>query len=407
MGKIDLRSGFFLFTCAVGVSVSMLYVYMMGPFIIALQAELGWTRSQVVSGLLPVSILSVIAAPLVGMGVDRFGSRPFALGGLILFCGAIAALSLATSVYYWFAVWLLLAVGSIQIKPTVWLTAIARRFTKGRGLAMGLGLSGTGLTAATVPLIATWLIDSFGWRTAFVGLGLGALAIVLPLALVFFRETDRGAAAAPKPAPAKGEIAAMMKSGLFVAMAASGFFISFAIMALVVHFVPILVSFSISPVEAAALASSIGIFSTLGRIVTGLLLDRFPAHLVGVTAFALPAIACAILLGSAGEAQILLFVAGALIGFSLGAEVDVLAFLAARYFGVVNYGTIFGTMMGVMSLALGVGPSATAMMFDLLGSYTAVLFVLAAASLVGMALIFSTRKLATRIAPVADGGGLH
>jgi len=150
-------------------------------------------------------------------------------------------------------------------------------------------------------------------------------------------------------------------------MAIACLLVGIAISALGVHFIPILRSKGASPLAAAGIASGIGIATVVGRLATGLLLDRFKGPLIGLIAFALPALACALLLVDAGMS--LAFVVAVLIGFAAGAEFDVIAYLAARYFGVRHYGLVFGTVVGLLSFGAGMGPMFGAQMFDHYGDY--------------------------------------
>ena len=117
---------------------------------------------------------------------------------------------------------------------------------------------------------------------------------------------------------------------LYKLLMASALF-SFTAIGAVVHFVPILTDAGAAPLAAAGIASLIGIFSIVGRIGTGLLLDRFPGHIVGAIAFMLPIIAAVLLLFD-GANPLSQSVAAAAIGLTVGSEVDVIAFLAVETF---------------------------------------------------------------------------
>ena len=120
--------------------------------------------------------------------------------------------------------------------------------------------------------------------------------------------------------------------------------------------------------KAAAISGVIGIASILGRLVTGLLLDRFNGPLVGAIGLGLPVVAC-LLLFSSGESTISTVVIAAIIGLSLGAETDVVAFLTARFFGLRHYGVLFGTLAGFLSLGTGLGPMLAGTLYDRFHSY--------------------------------------
>lgn len=118
---------------------------------------------------------------------------------------------------------------------------------------------------------------------------------------------------------------------LFIASA----LFTFTIVALVVHFVPILKDRGADAMTAAGVASLVGVFSIVGRLGTGVLLDRYRAAVVGAAAFLLPVVACALLL-FAGANRAAQSVAAAVVGLTLGSEVDVIVYLTTRHFGLKN-----------------------------------------------------------------------
>lgn len=87
----------------------------------------------------------------------------------------------------------------------------------------------------------------------------------------------------------------------------------------------------------------------------------------------MPFLACLLLLGFDGGISSAIII-GAIIGFSLGAETDVIAYLAARYFGLRNYGVLFGTLAGLLSLGAGLGPLIAGWLFDRSGRYEPLLW---------------------------------
>ena len=358
--------------CTAGLTVCMIYLYSLGPLIIPISQELGWTRGQTSAGLSLVSIISVIAAPVVGYNIDRFGSRRIAIVGCILFCTGITSLSQVGSLYAWFGVWGLVAAGSVLMKPTVWMSAVGQRFSRRRGLAMGLALSGTGLSAALAPVIAGFLEQQFDWRTAFLGLGIGSACLLLPLLVLFFKDPvaiKQDESAPTNIAPVAGvSIADGFRSATFARLAIAGFCVNFTVIGLVVHFVPLLTSYDFAAAHAAKLASVIGVSTIVARLIIGTLIDRFPAKIVAVIGFLLPMLACVLLLFFDGS-QAMAVVIAMLIGASLGAEVDIIAYLSSHHFGMRNFGTLFGTITGAISLGIGLGPTAAGVTFDYFGSY--------------------------------------
>ena len=149
-----------LLTAFFGLALSVVYLYFLGPIVPLLEAEMGWRRSEVFAGLTIVSVVSVIGAPLGGIAVDRFGPRVIGLVGAVIYLAGIALLSLVWSVWSWYFIWLIVAVGSVLVKPTVWFAAVTRHFHGRRGFAMGIALCGAGLGAAVLPAVSAAFFQS-------------------------------------------------------------------------------------------------------------------------------------------------------------------------------------------------------------------------------------------------------
>ncbi len=360
---------------ALGYATSVLHIYSIGPFIEPLQNEFGWSRAQVSSGISIAAFASGIFCIPVGMLVDRVGPRRVGLIGVPLMAIAVALLGTATGGgTNWIVLWGIAALGSLWVQATVWTSAVTSRFHASRGLALAITLSGASVAATVFPILATWLIGEHGWRIAYMATSGIWAVLVFPLIFLFFHGAqDEGrdrAVATPAANPAlKGLSLAegLRTSALYKLLLASGLF-TFTILAIVVHFVPILTDAGADPLAAAGIASLVGVFSIIGRLGAGFLLDRFPAHQVGATIFLLPVIACALLLIE-GDSAISQSLAAAIVGLTLGSEVDVMAYLAAKYFGLKNFGALYGALLMALSLGTALGPLAAGAVFDQYGSY--------------------------------------
>lgn len=384
------------FAAALGYSTSVIHVYSIGPFIEPLQQAFGWSRAQISMGLTISSFISAIFCIPIGMLVDRIGPRRVGLAGVLLMSGALALLGTTTgTTANWVALWVTVALGTLWVQATVWTSAVASRFEASRGLAFAITLSGASLSTAVAPVLATWLIGAYGWRTAFTAMGGIWAALVFPVLLLCFRgaQDEGGRKHASTTSPVKVLKGVTLAEGLrsptlYKLLLASGVF-SFTAIGAVVHFVPILTDRGAAPLAAAGITALVGIFSIVGRIGTGFLLDRFPGHLVGAVAFMLP-IVSALLLLLDGANPLSQAVAAAALGLTVGSEVDVIAFLAARHFGLRNFGALYGALVMALSLGTAFGPLAAGTVFDHAGSYAPflvlaiVLMALSAAALVSL-----------------------
>lgn len=374
-----------------GITLCSVHGYSLGVMIPAIERDYGWARAEIAAGLMIIAMIALFAAPLVGIAVDRFGPRRIALLGVPFFCLALGLLSTATAnVHSWWLLWGVLALGNMCVLPTVWTAAINGYFDRNRGAALAIALCGTGLAGMFVPSLTQALIAGFGWRFAYIGLAALGLLITFPIVWLLFRVDPaaerRGAPSAAARSPNRGFA---LRQGFaqpsFIKLAAAIFVFSVALCALTTNSVPVLLARGLTPASAAALAGLIGLGSITGRLIGGLLLDRFDAAKVAAASVTLPIGAVVLLLAFPGSSV----AAGAaclVIGLSVGTEVDCAAYLAARHFGLRSFGALFGAMNGLMLFGNGVAPVIANHVYDVTRSYEMVLWAQIPACLIAAAL---------------------
>lgn len=362
-----------------GASLSSLHLYSTGVMIPALEQQFGWSRAEITAGPAIVSLVGLALAPFIGIAIDRLGARRIGLVGAMLFLGSMALLATVNGqIWTWWACWLLLAIAASFISPTVWTAGVSSLFSRARGMALALTLCGTGLGAFFVPIIANRLLSDLGWRATYPALaGIWAL-IVLPLLFLAFtsRNDQRRTGAIPAPDANEGtQVSARqaLRSSLYIRLLIAAALVAMMTNAIIVNMVPILRSQGINAGAAAAVAGLIGIGSIAGRLIGGILLDRAPAHLVAAGAVAMPVIACLMLVflpGSLWASALAVL----LLGLAVGIEFDAVAYLVAQHFGMSSYGTLFGTIVGALVLATGLGPFFANLIYDQVQSYLPALY---------------------------------
>ncbi|MCE7798896.1 MFS transporter [Sphingobium sufflavum] len=369
-----------------------------GVFMDPLTKEFGWTRTQLSAGIAISAVISLFASPFFGLLIDRLGTRRIAMPGIVLTACAIAALSLANGSFpQWIILWLVWGLMVLLIQSTVWSTAVASVFESGRGLALGLTLSGTALAQIVVPPLANWLIGEQGWRMAFVTLGFGWGSLALLLSFLFLydaRDRLRLKSRFAVDAAADGGIL----PGLTIAQAwrspplwrvfISTFLILTITIAVSVHQFPILTEAGVSRAQAAWFASLAGMAGVVGKLVTGALIDRVHARWVGGITLASTAIAYPLLIVGAHTPHLIL-IAIMISGYAAGTKIQLCGYLTARYGGMRNYGAIFGFMTSAIALASGLGPLFAGLSFDHYGSYSLLLVTGTIVSLISGLLVLS------------------
>ena len=369
------------FVSAIGYGLAISQIHSFGVFIEPLQKEFGWSRGATSSALTVLSALLVFS-PVMGSLIDRWGPRRIAIPGAAAYCCAFALLSqVGPTLWSWWLLWALLGLATLTIQPMTWLSAVASRFDRSRGLAVAIAFCGAGIGAALIPPAAEQLVQLYGWRLAYVALAAGFAIASLPLLILFFRDANDVAGRKPLRETAEPTPAATLqgrtlleaaKSPRFWKLAIVAFLSVSAITALLVHFVPLMTWKGLARADAARIASLIGLSSIAGRLITGVLLDRINGAIVGAVGFSLP-ILLALLILSTGPQLMPAMAAAILFGLTLGCEVDALGYLTTRHFGMRSLGAVFGAIIAIESLAVGVGATVAGFVFDFTGSYRPVL----------------------------------
>ena len=381
--------------CFAGFSFFSLMTASLGVFIAPLTREFGWSRTLVSSGVSIASVGVGLLSPFIGILIDRYGSRRVAMPGLLAAALAISSFALANgSPTQWLLLWGFYAVISISVKTTVWTAAVVGAFTKGQGLAIGVVLSGTAAAQVITPPLATWLIETVGWRMAYVWMGCGWGAVTFLLCYFFlFDVTARTPVAGLQMQAEKREL-----PGLTIAQARGdtalwrigicAFVIMLFTIGLLIHQIPILIEAGISATQAAWLASLAGAAGIVGKLVSGVLLDRYRANWVG--GFTLASTALAFLLLIDGTRSPTFIIMAMLInGYSAGSKLQIASYLTARYAGRRHFGVIYGVIISLVTFGSGLGPLVAGMIYDATGGYTPFLIAGAAACVLCGALVLS------------------
>jgi predicted MFS family arabinose efflux permease len=366
-----------------------------GVFLKPISAEFGWDRSVLSAALTLAVLLNAVSTPTLGWLIDRYGVRRMTLITVTLFPAATAAMSLLSSSYLvlamLFGIWGITSTGQSQVP---YVSAISSTFVKNRGLALGVGLCGLGIGASLVPPVARWLIDNFGWRGAYLGLGL--LSFIVAFSSVYFLvRIPRHEITQPGPSAtvnrSKGALLKLItRSRHFWFILIPVFVMSLATNGAVSNVIPMLTDDGMAPAKAASYAALIGVATVVGKVSSGFFADRFTPQLVAAAYFLLPVLAYLLLiLGLATQYPVFVMLS---LGVALGAEVALAGTLVARFFGLTHFAQIFGFTAFGYSIGVGLGSLAMNAAFDRFGSYRAALIVFAISLIAAAAMIGSLRK---------------
>jgi predicted MFS family arabinose efflux permease len=359
----------------IGLGLSPLPFYTTGVLAPYLSKAFGWTLGQIMAGITVTTAVVLFAGPIAGFLALRYGARRIALTSLVLFALSFMGFALSNgSLGLYYATWALAALLGAGTLPMTWTVAVNQHFEVRKGLALGISLMGTGLFGFFSKPLLAWMIAHFGWRGAYVGLGLLPLVIALPVASFMFFEKPVAALSPSAEVPvAEGlTFTQTLREWRFWLIAIVLVPVSFALAGPIPNMENILKTAGFSASNIIQLTSLIGLSALSGRLVGGWLLDRIWAPAVALIILASPAISC-FLLAQASLAPPAAAISIVLIGFAVGVEYDLIAFLVARYFGMRSYTAIYGMLYVFFSIGAGVGPLVFGWGFDRTGSYRSVL----------------------------------
>ena len=371
----------------VGVFFAALQFYTFSVFLKPLAEEFSWSREAVSSAFGLMAGMVAVSSPLLGHLFDRLGVRRIVGPCMVLSACAIASLSMLTPrLWNLYLVFALLGVAGSGSSALPHSRAVSTWFDRRRGMALALVMAGGALGGMVHPPVAQALIRLLGWRGAYLVLGGLILAAGLPVVLRFVRErpADRNDTAA---STAGASLQEALRSRAFWILVIVVFGSTVASNGTIVHLSALLTDRGVSVSRAAIAVSAMGGASLAGRLLTGWLLDRFPAVRVSFALLVTAALGIFLLAGARS------FTAGVLsavlIGFGIGGESDVTPYLLSRYFGLRSMATLYGLAWTALGFAGVVGPILMGRAFDATGSYEAVLVQLAVGALGAAALMLT------------------
>ena len=366
--------------------------YTFSAFLDQLQRDFGASRGSVslvfsLAGFLYLG-LGVVSGPLA----DRFGSRPFAVIGMVLLGVGLALASVARNLIEVYAAYSLgvgLGLGCAYV-PAI--GAVQRWFVRRRGFASGLAVAGIGLGTLVMPPLASLLIDALGWRGAY--LVLGAVALLFGGGMALLIENDpRGRGLNPDGDEQAGQtvqaggasVRDAIRSGRFISLYAACLICSFGVFVPFVHLVPFARDHGIAASMAALLLGVIGIGSTAGRFFLGTIADRMGRERSLLMMFVGMAASFSIWAFSANAWSLAVF--AFVYGVFYGGWVAVLPAVVMNYLGGRNVSGIIGVLYTSAAIGTLIGPSAAGFAFDLSHSYELPIIASAATNVVAAVIV--------------------
>lgn len=384
----------------------------LAAFILPLEAEFGWARSDLTGVFATVMLVSGLAAPLAGFIFDRFGPRLiYGVGLLLLGAAAVVAAHAQTRWQIYLGAGVMMGAGAAATGMVCATTLIARWHRARLTTAIAIAYAGAGSGTLVLLPVAQALIDSVGWRGAWLVLG-GLPLVAAPVCLVLpwtrlshppeiaaapaaaKRVPDAvGAAstaataahsdsAAAAPATASHPLSNAQPTSRMAALRAAWsdpcywqlaqifFFTALASYHVTPQVVAMLIEGGMKPIVAASAYGFAGLLSTVGIIGAGWLGDRLGHQRAGLTSFVLTASGLVGLLWvalSGSPVGLLMYVFG--FGLAQGARGPIVSMLSNRLYAGPAAGMIYGTIYALMAIGAAIGAWSGGLLHDLTASY--------------------------------------
>ncbi len=384
-----------LFVC-LGLLYGIWYSY--AVFLVALIEEFGWSRS-VTAGAMSVFILvHGFFGPVAGRLVERFGAQRLIVAGALLMTVGLVITSQITNwwqLYLGFGVITAIGLGACGWVPTVVL--MGKWFPHKIGSALGIVTAGIGVGILGLVPLVNLLIETYGWRVAFLVLALLVLVVVTPIAVYVLKD--------PRALPSKNQagdstdttahssaasittndwtVSSAVRSRGFKFVALAFFTGATISQMLLMHQFAFMVDQGVDKMLASMIGGLIGFVSVPAKIMWGTLSDRLgreSTYTLGLTCVFLSVVALAMVAWVPGLWMPLVF--AVLVGLGYSVHAPLIPAVARDMFAGPRFPTIFGTISVFSSLGGATGAWLGGALHDLFGNYAPMLVLAASLAVI-------------------------
>jgi sugar phosphate permease len=348
-------------------------------FILPLEEEFGWSRTQV-NGALTCGIASGLLAPFIGNLLDRVGAKWTMVGSIVLVAIAFLLRSVMTELwqFYLFSAVMFIGMPGATMMPAGRLVNIW--FPRIRGRMMGIVTAGNNFGSMIAIPIVAFLITMVGWRGTFVVMAVGLLGVAILVVFVIRDGNDDVKKEKNKrwsPSELDSEKTLNTEEGLSAseAMRTSAFWFLVVGMALqqflrtgvVSQMVPHLQQVGFSLAAASGAMMVLAFFAMWSKLIFGRLSETITARLAYVAILILQGAGLVILIVSGGSMAT--WGAMVVLGLGMGGVGALMPLVIVDMFGLRQFGSIMGLTSVPITIPVVVGPILAGMIFDSMGDY--------------------------------------
>jgi len=380
-----------LVAATLGLATGMAFISQLTPvFAPNLIRDLSWAPEQFAL-VGSVALVTSFAFPFIGRLADVLGVRWTASIGMAAMPLTLLAFStMPGPLWIYIAIFVFQSIVCVTTTSTVYTRLVVAHFVKSRGLALAIAASGPAVTVAIVSPILNSFVEANGWRAGYLAMAFVTViaAIATFLLIPAERRQPQGEPIVPLPAKrrARDDYPAIVRTRAFWLLLGAMLLCNLPATIMLVQLKLLLEANGIAGANAGVMLSVLPLGMLAGRFVAGLALDRFRPDVVSFATLAMPSVGL-FLFASSLDAPAILTFAVFCIGFSFGAEGDILGFLVARHFGVTIYGSVMGLMTFATSFSTASGAALLGLTMAITGGYNLYLIIAAIGVIVGATLL--------------------
>jgi sugar phosphate permease len=396
------------------VAITIMYFIIMGssPFAVVLKQlmeQFHTGRGEVSLGSSISSITGGVVGIFVGILLHRHKPRPFILAGSIVSGLCSLLTSLATNIWYFYALCLIAGAAGGFCGAIASFTLLARWFSRKWGTVVGITQAGGAVGSLVIMPLVGFIAENLGWQVTYLFTGGLVLAINVPLVLFVLKDSPEtmgllrdGDEYKEIAKPLEGDRPSMtlhpsenlqntgmlsfLKNPALWLLGISFAFIAIGDTAVTTHEVSFITDMKISAVIAAsALGLTLGI-GGINRVISGWLSDRISSRYVTILFILLEIAGMLFLIQAKTMSLVWIFVV--LYGLGAGASLTLLPIVTRDLFGSANFSRLFGFVNILYGLGFAVGVPLAGFMFDATGSYSLVFILIMIIYLVAIMAIY-------------------
>jgi MFS transporter, OFA family, oxalate/formate antiporter len=379
-------------------------IFSFGVFFKQFQTEFGWSRAAISGASSLNFLLTGLAGILAGRLNDRIGPRLIVTGAGIMLGVGYLLMSRLQEIWQLYLVYGVIIGIGISAVDIITLSTIARWYVRKRGVISGIVKVGTGSGQLVIPLVIAILIVSMGWRNSYLVMAVMTTFILVAVARVLRRDPE-GMGLLPDGDPVNSlagktrsnDFSISMKTALqthqFWIICLVLFSLFFCLISVIVHVVPHARDSGVSPTAAAAILSTSGGISMVGRMVMGISNDRIGGKNSLMVCFII--LLTSLIILQLADRTWMFFLFAGVYGFAHGGIFTVISPTIAEYFGLVSHGVLLGITYFIGTIGGAIGPFIAGYIYDNTGSYQLAFNILTGMVLSGLLLI-------TLLKPIRD-----